>query len=293
MPSAKPTNLIVDLSNITHIVRHGRDLKSITKPSPYFAPLLFRETINLIDFLVHHCKADGVLIAVDSKNVWRKDIYPEYKGNRDDLRDVLYEDTKATMKMLSEFFRTCTNIPVVEVPRAEADDVIAVASTAFPVKSVIASSDRDYVQLINEDVRVYSPAQKEYREAENPDYYLFVKCIRGDTGDNIFSAYPRVRETKLEEAYNDPFAMANLMATVTKEKIHVGAAYQNNRRLIDFAFIPDDVRQSIVSEVAKAREPKQFSNIELYRFLGENGLADIAKWMENKNRLFNMGFQPA
>lgn len=286
-----PTNLIFDLSNITHVTRHGKAMKGVKSIDPYFIPLLFKETISFIDSFVRKMNVDGVIIAADNRPTWRKEIFPSYKANRlKETRDEAYEEIIKTIQLLEKFFTTCTGIPVIRAPRAEADDVIAVACQTLPLRFIVLSTDRDFVQLINDRVSLYTPVQNKYRESDDPRYDLFEKCIRGDRGDNISSAYPRVRATKLKEAWNDQFAMQNLLETVLPSGERVRDKFELNKKLIDLSAQPEDVRDGILKEISKASEPKQFSNIELYKFCGENGLATVVAWLESCDRLLRKQF---
>jgi hypothetical protein len=79
---------------------------------------------------------------------------------------------------------------------------------------------------------------------EDIDYWLFLKLIRGDTGDNVPSAFPRVREVKLKEAFSDSYKMLNLLneswtdingnENIVKDKL------EENRILMDLACQPAD-----------------------------------------------------
>ncbi len=41
------------------------------------------------------------------------------------------------------------------------------------------------------------------KSAPDPEWLLFEKCMRGDSSDNVFSAFPKVRTTKLKDAFQD------------------------------------------------------------------------------------------
>ena len=114
----------------------------------------------------------------------------------------------------------------------EADDLIAGWVQAHPNDNhVIISTDGDFAQLVAPNCKQYNGVAnvtithegyfndegsliidkktKEAKPAPLPDFMLFEKCMRGDTSDNVFSAYPGVRKkgTKnkvgLIEAYAD------------------------------------------------------------------------------------------
>ena len=81
--------------------------------------------------------------------------------------------------------------------------------------------------------------------------------MRGDSSDNVFSAYPKVRKNKLEEAFNDRdskgFAWNNLMLQRwidhNGEEHRVLEDYERNRRLIDLTQQPDDIKAKIFGTI--------------------------------------------
>ena len=261
------TNVIIDLSNITFITHYSL----MKKVNDFNQNYLIFHTINFIKMIAKKYKADGVLIACDSPNVWRRDIYPEYKKNRKESRDVYYEDVKEAMILIKDFFNECTSVPAVSVDRSEADDIIAVASRNPDVKSVIVSSDKDFIQLINENVILYSPSQKEERKCDDVGYELFEKCIRGDSGDNIKSAYPRIRKTVLQEAWKDTYKMINLLNTTTKQGQDVNKSYFFNKELIDLSRQPEYIQLSI-NDTLNNLKINKYNGSDVLRFIGKHDM---------------------
>lgn len=237
--------------------------------------LIFR-TINYIKYIALRYKADGIMIACDSPNVWRKDFYPNYKANRKENRDPYYEEVKESMIKIKDFFNECTSIPAVSVERSEADDIIAVAVQNSTERTVIVSSDKDFVQLLTHDnVSLYSPTQKEERKCDNPEYALFEKCIRGDAGDNIKSAYPRVRTNVLKDAWGDSYKMMNLLETTTKQGNKVKDSYFFNKQLIDLTMQPDYIRHNI-SHTLENLTINRYNGLNVLRFIGKHDMQNIA-----------------
>ena len=95
-------------------------------------------------------------------------------------------------------------------------------------------------------------------------YTLFLKCVRGDATDNIFSAYPGAREkgTKnsvgIREAYNDlenkGYSYNNFMLQKwldhNQKEQRVKEKYEFNRMLIDFKYIPEEVMMECMEIIA-------------------------------------------
>jgi len=280
------SNLVVDLSNLAWISRY-----SLVKNNELTKELILHGIISLIKVTAINYRVDGILVACDSRTNWRKDIYPEYKGNRDKEKDEYFIDVVDAIQLAEEFFNTCTNIPAIKVDNAEADDIIAIAAKTSKQKTVILSSDKDFIQLLDNKTRLYSPTQKCERKTNDKYFHLFEKCIRGDHGDNIHSAYPRVRTKRLQEVWGDKLKMANLMEE--KRKIDgkkVGDFYEFNKKLIDLDQIPQDIQHSIctqLSTIPNSGSHGKYAHQKILRYLGKNNLRKIAK----EERMFSSIFK--
>lgn len=283
------TNLILDLSNLVWITKYH----TMKNGSLFSKELIMHEFLVFMNSLAVKYKVDGLLVACDEKTPWRKDIYPEYKANRIKKRDPHYEDVKKIMNDLKDFFNIYTRIPAVSVPRAEADDIIAIATKISPQRNVIVSSDKDFIQLINDNTSLYSPTLRGERTTENKEYELFEKCIRGDKGDNIFSAYPRVRTKVLKAVWGDSLAMANLFETKRKvDDRKVGEVYELNKSLIDLELIPRVYHDKITNEIiTRVSDPNtKFNQLGMLRFFGRNNLRNLAKQEQKFSKLFKKRF---
>ena len=282
---SKHTNLIVDLNNLVFAIRFSKikTPSSRKRREDYVTELIFKETLTTIVRFANEFGSDAIAVACDSSNVWRKDVFPDYKANRDH-GDVYYDETIEAANLTKKFFKECTNVAVFEVPRTEADDVIAVmCQESRGVDNIVLSSDKDFVQLINENTRVYSPFQKAWRESDDVGYDLFVKCIRGDSGDNIRSAYPRVRETRLKSAWEDSYVMLNLMETVKKDGEKVVDHYERNRTLIDLSKQPPEIRSAIIKEISSPNQRK-FGELKIMAFLSKHNLREFSGMLQFKER---------
>jgi hypothetical protein len=114
--------------------------------------------------------------------------------------------------------------------------------------------------------RVIDKKTQEPKAIPDPQWLLFEKCMRGDTSDNVFSAYPGVREkgTKnkvgLREAYGDRdlkgYSWNNLMlqrwSDHNGEEHRVLDDYERNRILIDLSAQPAEIKTIITETIATA-----------------------------------------
>ena len=88
-------------------------------------------------------------------------------------------------------------VKVVTLDKVEADDIIAYLSDVIPQKKedkvFIVSSDKDFLQLINENVIVYRPMEKEYYTVDtviekfkmSPNNFILYKTLMGDNSDKV------------------------------------------------------------------------------------------------------------
>jgi len=259
---------------------------------------------------------------------WRKDHYEPYKRNRQVARDALSprdaEEDKVfweTFDDFKNFIHDKTNCTVLQHPQLEADDLIAGFIQAHPNDNhVIISTDGDFAQLIAPNVKQYNgvssvtithegyfddkgkPVKDKKtgvaKTAPDPEWLLFEKCMRGDTSDNIFSAYPGVREkgTKnkvgLREAFADRnskgYSWNNLM--LQKWVDHEGVEhrvlddYLRNVKLCDLTAQPAEIKtlikEAISAEIGKEKNIPQVG-IRLIKFASTYDLVKVTEQIES------------
>jgi 5'-3' exonuclease len=240
-------------------------------------------------------KGDHVIFCLEGRS-WRKDYYAPYKRQRTEARAAQspreQEEDRVFWETFDEFktfIADKTNCTVLQHQQLEADDLIAGWIQSHPNDNhIIISTDGDFAQLIAPNVRQYNGVMQittthegyfdekgkrvidkktgEAKAAPDPAWLLFEKCMRGDTSDNIFSAYPGVREkgTKnkvgLREAYNDRstrgYNWNNMM--LQKWVDHEGIEhrvlddYTRNVNLCDLTAQPDNIKELIKETINNA-----------------------------------------
>lgn len=252
-------------------------------------------------------KPDRVVMAFD-RSSWRKEYTANnphlkpYKGNRrQDMTPAQKLKYERFLNHLAEFEQLIidhTTILTLVGDRLEADDLLAgFVQMHLEDDITIISADSDLAQLLkHKNVTLISPAtdkpQDYLKKFENdPDYYLFQKCVRGDTTDNIQSAYPRVRSTRIKEVYDDAmygdgFKFINFMKETwtdqNKETHTVEEMFKHNEKLINLEKQPPDIRNlmhaTIISEI---NAKKQFSYFHILKFIGKYQLVKIKENIEN------------
>ena len=311
------TYILVDTANTffraRHVINGDADIK---------LGMAFHITLNSIKKAWQDFEGSHVVFFLEGRS-WRKDFYKPYKAQRTAARAAHTEREAEEERVFWEAFDTFkdfvtekTNCTVLQHPRLEADDLIAGWIQTHPSDNhVIISTDTDFVQLIAPNVKQYNGVTEttithegyfdkkglpvidkktqEAKVAPNPEWLLFEKCMRGDTSDNVFSAYPGVREkgTKnkvgLREAYGDRdlkgYSWNNLMlqrwTDHNGEEHRVLDDYERNRKLIDLTAQPDDIKQIMsetISTATQANKNVSQVGIRLMKFCNLYDLKKIA-----------------
>jgi len=133
-----------------------------------------------------------LVICIDSKNNWRKLVYPDYKGKRKKSRDESKIDYESFYVLQDEIINEIrANFPfrVIEVDRAEADDIVGVlARTYAPLeKTVVISSDKDFKQVIEYGCKLFDPINKVFINMTKDELkeWKIDHILSGDDIDNI------------------------------------------------------------------------------------------------------------
>lgn len=320
--------LLIDTANTFFRARHAAHRGADSWEKIGYA---LHITLSSINKVYKKFGADHVVFALEGRS-WRKDVYAPYKRNRTESRAAQTPDQREedqmfweTYDILAKYLADQTNCSLIRHDQAEADDIIARWIDLHPDDDhVIISSDSDFAQLISENVFQYNgitgesikingvfddkdkPAidkrTKLAKTCPDPVWLLFEKCMRGDSTDNVFSAYPGVRlrgsknRVGLEEAFQDRdkqgYAWNNLM--LQKWVDHDGVEhrvlddYTRNRQLLDLRAQPPHIKHMIdqaIHEQVNLNDVGQVGT-KFMKFCGRfelNRIADLAsqyaEWM--------------
>lgn len=322
------TFILVDTANTFFRARHAIKGDLDTKIG-----MSLHVTFNSVKKAWKDFNGSHVIFFLEGRS-WRKDYYEPYKRNRSDARAAHNEKEAEEERVFWEtfdefknFINEKTNCTVLQHHQLEADDLIAGWVQSHPNDDhVIISTDGDFAQLIAPNVKQYNGVTEittthegyfdakgkrvkdkktgEEKPAPNPQWLLFEKCMRGDTSDNIFSAFPGVRtkgsknKVGLMEAFEDRqnkgWAWNNLM--LQKWVDHEGNEhrvlddYLRNRQLCDLTAQPEDIRKiindTIDKEIKKEKNISQVG-IRLLKFCASYELNKIGENIEQYAEPFN------
>ena len=150
--------------------------------------------INMMNKIIREDKPEYILVAFDKGKTFRHSEYDEYKAGRSDTPDELKQQFPVAKDVLNAM-----GIKYFEIDNYEADDIIGTLSSMAHIDPdfdcEIVSSDKDLLQLIEDDVVVRSPKNNDYiiydrntfkdiYEVE-PIRMIDLKALMGDTSDNI------------------------------------------------------------------------------------------------------------
>jgi DNA polymerase-1 len=282
--------------------------------------------IRSVGSLINQIQPTAVYVVFDGvgSSTNRKNLLPEYKSGRHTSRITNWEvfenldeehNSKIDQIVRLIHYLKCLPIRTVSIDKAEADDIIAFYSQylveKFNSKVVIVSSDKDFLQLINDDVTVYRPMEKLYYTkstieekfgvlAEN---FILYKVLMGDNSDKIpgikglgekglFKKFPELKERPLtlDDIYN-----------ISAEKVKEHVVYarvvndikrlETNYKLMNLSKpLIDDNDENFLEFLSE--EPTPTLNIEAFlRFYNEDGIGNMIRnidfWLRDNFKILN------
>lgn len=185
-------------------------------------------TLNAVFSYVTKFNPDKTIFVWDEKIDYqvndRKIQFEDYKGNRSS--DTSPHQNNSAIKQLLSYLGIASIFP----RQLEADDIVSYICRFTEGKKVVVSVDKDFLQLVNDDVIIYDPIRKDEYTAENfqaktgsvnTDEWLVFKSLVGDKSDNVPGVFGKAKalkfiksDTKLtqeeEVIYNRNYNLFNL-----------------------------------------------------------------------------------
>jgi DNA polymerase-1 len=157
--------------------------------------------INSLNKILQDEKPDYIAVAFDTEEpTFRHKLYKEYKGTRQAMPDDLIPQIGKIKEVVSAY-----NIPMIEMHGFEADDIIGTLTKIAEkegVWSFIVTPDKDFMQLVNKNIRIYKPARSvqgskvaeievigieevKQRFGVPPECIIDILALMGDKVDNV------------------------------------------------------------------------------------------------------------
>lgn len=180
------------LDGSSYIYRAYYGFRDIATPGGMPANAVFGFTKMLLDLLQEHRpQYFAVVFDPPRENTFRREMYPDYKAQRDATPEDLVSQLPYIRKILQAL-----NIPILEASRFEADDVIATLASRFAAEGMdvtVVTGDKDLLQIVSDRIALLDtmkgkrsgPRQVVERFGVPPELVADVLGLAGDSGDNI------------------------------------------------------------------------------------------------------------
>ena len=246
-------------------------------------------------------------VAFDEGKTFRHEAFPPYKAQR----EATPEDIKLAVPFIKEILKAM-HIPVLVAPGFEADDVIgtlAIQAGEAGIETYMLTPDKDYGQLIRENVYMYRPrhgggydiiGQKEIEDKygiASAHQVIDLLALMGDSADN-YPGCPGVGEKTAVKLINEFGSCENLIENSNqlkgKMREKVEGAVEDIKISKFLATIRTDVPMSLDLETLKLQAPDEeklraiFENLEFKRFTERflNKSENKSKPVNNQPSLF-------
>ena len=248
---------------------------------------LFGFTNQLIKIIKDE-NPDYLVCAFDSKEkTFRHKIYSDYKANRPEMPEELQKQIPHLWELLDGM-----NIPVLRKPGYEADDIIGTVTESVldkKIQSYIVSGDKDFMQLINDKIFLYTPGKRN----SAPDIYdkdgvikkwglppekiIDLLALMGDSSDNVpgVAGVGVKTAVKLLKEYDNIESVLDNAPKISNKRVHNGLMNGRDKAFLSkelVTIIKDvDVDTNVENFLLKSFDQealgKKFEELEFYALL--------------------------
>ncbi|WP_415278121.1 DNA polymerase I [Candidatus Pelagibacter sp. Uisw_094] len=211
-----------------------------------------------------------------ARKTFRNEIYSDYKANRSEAPDDLAPQFEYIRKSVVAF-----NLPSVDLPNYEADDLIATYAEqiiAKGAKVTIVSSDKDLMQLYRKDVRIFDPMKNKFITPEDiitkfgvgPEKVIDVQSLAGDSSDNV-PGVPGIGVKTAAELINKYGTLEKLLdnAQEIKQNKRRETLIENKDKAIISKKLVTLMKDAPVERKIEEFNLKEIDKDKLYKFLRE------------------------
>jgi len=228
--------------------------------------------VNTLEDVLKKENPTHIGVAFDpSGPTFRHEAYEQYKAQREETPEVI----RLSVPIIKDIIRAY-RIPILEVPGYEADDVIGTLATEAGkqgIKTYMMTPDKDYGQLVSENVFMYRPkyGDKEFEvmgieqvkakfDIQSPSQVIDMLGLMGDSSDNI-PGCPGVGEKTAQKLISQFGSIENLLDRTSELKGALKNKIEANKEMIAFskflATIKTDVPITLQLEELKREEPDE------------------------------------
>ncbi len=235
--------------------------------------------------LLSEAKSDHVVVIFDAgRETFRKDLYPEYKANR----EACPEDLLKQMPYFREIAQTLGML-ILEEPGYEADDLIGTLVKRFEsedFETVIVTGDKDLMQLVNKRVTIwdtmrdrhFGPKEVKEKMGVGPAQIVELLGLMGDSSDNIpglMGVGPKTA-VQLIEKYGDVESVIQQAGAIKTDK-----GIRNRAKIAEqIELNPEILRLSRKLVEINTQAPLRFSLAGKEMSFDNVGAGEIAKYLQ-------------
>jgi len=247
---------------------------------------------NMLIKLIEDYKDNKLIVIFDAaRENFRNKIFPEYKANRGATPEDLIPQFDLIKKCVAAF-----NIPQIELEGYEADDIIATYSTEavkLGIPSLIVSSDKDLMQLVNEKVEMLDPMKNKKiginevieKFGVEPKKVIQIQALTGDKVDNIPGA-PGIGPKIALELINEYGDIDNLIKNADKikqeKRKNTIKDFENEIRLsLELVKLYNNVNIILPISKIKSFSELNTSKDSINKFLNDQGFKAIQQRLDN------------
>jgi len=184
-------NTLYLIDGSSYLYRAYFAIKRLSSPSGFPTNAIYGFTQMLLKLLKDY-KPEHLAMVFDAGRVtFRTELYPAYKANRAEMPDDLRQQLEPIRDLVRAF-----NIPVVELPGFEADDLIGTLAARWEAnggKVVVVTGDKDLMQIVSERTTLLDTMknvasdipQVHERFGVGPEQVIDILGLAGDSSDNI------------------------------------------------------------------------------------------------------------
>lgn len=234
--------------------------------------------VNSMEDVLKREQPSHVAVAFDPKGpTFRHEAFQEYKAQREETPEVIRYSVPIIKQIIEAY-----NIPILEVPYYEADDVIGTVAKQAQGKGFevyMMTPDKDYGQLVDKHIFMYRPkfggdyeilGVKEILEKyqlKSTDQVIDLLGLMGDTADNI-PGCPGIGEKTAQKLLDNFGSIDKLLANTDQlkgaQKKKIEAAVDQIRFSKFLATIKTDVPITFDADTCKRQEPNKEELTKIY-----------------------------
>jgi DNA polymerase-1 len=216
--------------------------------------------VNTLEEILRKENPTHIAVVFDSPlPSFRHVKYEEYKAQREPTP----EDIKASIPIIKEILQAY-NIPILEIPGYEADDVIGTIAKKMATQKVniyMMTPDKDYVQLVDDHIFIYKPRYGnndfdildkekvlEKYSLSHPMQMIDMLALMGDTSDNI-PGCPGIGPKTAQKLLKEFGSVENILNNTDKLKGAIKNKIEENKDRILFSKFLATIKTDVPIEV--------------------------------------------